>query len=83
MPPDTLQQRSDRFAARVEALAAALRDSGIREDAAARVLSRASTAVLQALALELILEEPRLVAAAPSRRPEPETRLEIGLRLAA
>ncbi len=58
MPDDRLQQRSDRLASRVEALAAALRDSGVSEEASAELISRASAAVLQALSLELLLERP-------------------------
>jgi len=53
-----LQQRSDRLAARVEALAAALRDSGVPDEASAELMSRASAAVLEALSLELLLERP-------------------------
>jgi len=53
-----LQQRSDRLAARVEALAAALRDSGVPDEASVELMSRASAAVLQALSLELLLERP-------------------------
>jgi hypothetical protein len=59
MPGDSLQQRSDRLAARVEALAEALRESGVPEEASAQLLSRASSAVLQALSLEVLLEESR------------------------
>jgi hypothetical protein len=58
MARDGLQQRSDRLAARVEALAAALRDSGVPEATSAELMSRASAAVLQALSLELLLELP-------------------------
>lgn len=42
------------LAARVEALAGALRASGVSEEASAQLLSRASAAVLQALNLELL-----------------------------
>ena len=58
MPRDRLQQCSDRLAARVEALAAALRDSGVPEETSAELMSRASTAALEALSLELLLEPP-------------------------
>jgi hypothetical protein len=51
---DALQQRSDRLAARVEALAAALHASGVPEETSAGLLSHASTAVLDALTLELL-----------------------------
>jgi hypothetical protein len=62
MPGDTLQQRSDRLAARVEALAGALQESGVSEEASANLLAQASSAVLQALSLELLLEQSRPVA---------------------
>jgi hypothetical protein len=62
MSRDRLQQRSDRLAARVEAFAAALRDSGVPEETSAELISRASAAVLQALSLELMLEPPAPVA---------------------
>ena len=58
MPDDQLQRRADRLAARVEALAEALRVSGAPEESSARLLSHASAAVLQALSLELMLESP-------------------------
>jgi ABC-type nitrate/sulfonate/bicarbonate transport system substrate-binding protein len=58
MPDDHLQQRADVLAARVEALAEALRAGGVPDEAAAQLLSRASAAVLQALNLELLLERP-------------------------
>jgi hypothetical protein len=58
MEGDGLQQRSDRLAARVEALAAALRDSGVPEATSTELVSRASAAVLQALSLEVLLERP-------------------------
>jgi len=65
MPHDTLQQRSDRYAARVEALGVALRDSGVPDEACAELMSRASAAVLQALSLEVLLDRP-----APEAEPE-------------
>jgi hypothetical protein len=58
MAGDRLQQRSDRLASRVEALAAALRDCGVPEETSAELISRASVAVLQALSLEVLLEQP-------------------------
>jgi hypothetical protein len=58
MARDQLQQRSDRLAARVEALAAGLRDSGVPEETSAELMSRASAAALEALSLELLLEPP-------------------------
>jgi hypothetical protein len=57
MTDDRLQRRADRLAARVEALAEALRAGGVPEEASAQLLSHASTAVLQALRLELITAE--------------------------
>ena len=57
MTDDRLQRRADRLAARVEALAEALQASGASEEASAQLLSQASTAVLQALRLELLLNE--------------------------
>jgi hypothetical protein len=57
MVEDRLQRRADRLAARVEALAEALRASGVSEEASARLLTHASAAVLQALRLELITAE--------------------------
>lgn len=63
-----LQERSERLAARVEALAVALQESGVSEDVAARLLAHASTAVLHALTLELLVApEP---AAAPPLEPK-------------
>jgi hypothetical protein len=77
MGDDSLQSRADRLAARVEALAAALRASGVPEEASARLLSQASAAVLQALTLELALEQP--TPPGEPRRPD----LELAVRLAA
>jgi hypothetical protein len=57
MADDPLQRRADELAARVEALAAALHDGGVSEEASAQLLARASTAVLQALRLELLVEQ--------------------------
>ena len=56
MTDDRLQRQADRLAARVEALAEALRASGASEEASAQLLSGASAAVLQALRLELLVE---------------------------
>ncbi len=55
MTDDRLQRRADRLAARVEALAEALRASGASEEASAQLLSHTSTAVLQGLRLEVLL----------------------------
>jgi len=58
MTDDRLQRRADCLAACVEALADALQASGASGEASAQLLSQASTAVLQALRLELLLDEP-------------------------
>ena len=58
MTDDRLQRRADGLAARVEALAEALQASGASEEESAQLLSQASTAVLQALRLELLVEQP-------------------------
>jgi hypothetical protein len=63
LPASALQSRADGLAARIDGLATALRESRIPDETAARLLSHASTAVLQALTLELLLEPPALVPA--------------------
>lgn len=63
MTDDPLQRRADGLAARVEALAEALRASGASEEASAQLLSQASAAVLQALRLEVLVERPAGLAA--------------------
>jgi hypothetical protein len=72
MTPGALQDRSDRLASLVEELGAALRDCGIGDDAAARLLGNASAAVLDALTLDLLLAEDAqaTVAAPPAESPE-------------
>jgi hypothetical protein len=55
MPDDRLQRRADLLAARVEALAEALRAGGVPEEASTQLLSNAASAVLQALRLELLV----------------------------
>jgi hypothetical protein len=60
---DDLQRRADGLAARVEALAAALRAGGVSDEASAQILSQASTAALQALRLELSAQQPGRAAA--------------------
>ncbi len=75
----SLQERSDRLAAHVDALAAALHECGAGEEAAARLLAHASTAVLQALTLELLLAP----GGAPSAQPADEPARELSLPLAA
>ena len=62
MTDDRLQRRADGLAARVEALALALKASGAPEEASAELLSQASAAVLQALRLELLVERPPRLA---------------------
>lgn len=71
---DRLQRRADILAARVEALAEALRAAGVQEEASARLLSHASAAVLQALNLELLLERSE-TAIEPPQPPAPDLRL--------
>jgi hypothetical protein len=55
MPDDRLQRSANRLAARVEALAQALRAGGVPAEASAQLLSYASAAVLHALRLELLV----------------------------
>ena len=56
MPDDPLQRRADGLVERVDALAEALRAGGVSEEASAELLSQASSAILQALRLELLGE---------------------------
>jgi hypothetical protein len=56
MPDDPLQRRADGLVERVDALAEALRAGGVSGDASAELLSQASSAILQALRLELLVE---------------------------
>jgi hypothetical protein len=58
MASDRLQSRADALVTRVEALAMALRASGVSEETSTRLLSQASAAVLQALTVELLLDQP-------------------------
>jgi hypothetical protein len=58
MPDDPLQRRADGLVERIDALAEALRAGGVSDEASAELLSQASSAVLQALRLELLLVEP-------------------------
>lgn len=74
-----LQERSERLAARIDALAAALHECGASEEAAARLLGHASTAVLQALTLELLLAPPAI----PAEQPADESARDPSLPLAA
>jgi hypothetical protein len=57
MSPGSLQDRSERLAALVDELGAALRSSGVADDAASRLLENASAAVLDALTLDLMLPD--------------------------
>jgi hypothetical protein len=63
MPDDLLQRRADDLASRVEAFAKALLASGIPEETSVELLSKVSAAVLQALSLELLVEETDWLAA--------------------
>ncbi len=74
MSPAALQDRSERLASLVDELGAALRGSGVADDAAARVLESASAAVLDALTLDLMLPDdpPVRVAAPPLDEPAAE-----------
>jgi hypothetical protein len=68
----SLSERSGLLAARVDALATALQESGVDADAASRLLAAASSAVLQALTLDLLFDpaEPVAPPAAPAVEPE-------------
>lgn len=69
MAPGTLQDRSERLAALVDGLGAALRGSGVADDVAARMLENASAAVLDALTLDLMRAgDPPASVAAPIER---------------
>ncbi|MGH2977904.1 MAG: hypothetical protein ACRDKC_05975 [Gaiellaceae bacterium] len=83
MAEEHSQSRADGLAALVEGLAAALHAAGTEEETAARLLSKASMAVLQVLTLELLLEPPRPAAVTAERVAEPRHAVESGLRLAA
>jgi hypothetical protein len=72
-----LLERSERLAARVDALASALHAGAVAEDAAARLLAHASTAVLQALTLEALLERPEPTVAAPVEEPARESSIPL------
>lgn len=76
--PDALQDRSERLASLIDALGAALRSSGVSEDATSRVLANASTAVLDALTLDLMLpDDVRAPVAAPVDKPTVEPTLPL------
>jgi hypothetical protein len=74
MTDDRLQRRAHALAARVEALAEALRAGGVSEEASSQLLSSASAAVLQALRLELLVEQAEL-ADRPGQAEKAEPRL--------
>jgi hypothetical protein len=57
-----LERRAADLAARVEAFARALQESGVPEEASVELLSSVSAAVLQALSLELLVENGELAA---------------------
>jgi hypothetical protein len=62
----SVQERSERLSARVEALASALRASGADPDAVSRLLGGAASAALQALTLDLLHEPAEPLAAGPA-----------------
>jgi hypothetical protein len=64
-----------RLAARLDALASALRAAGLRPDRTAHLLETAATAAFDALALEALLEPPVDPAAVEPVRAEPPVRL--------
>ena len=66
MDARSLDERSLRLSARVDALADALRDAGVAPDVRARLLETAATAALHALTLDLLLAP---AAAAPAPAP--------------
>ena len=84
MASDPLQSRADALAARIEALAAALRAGGVSDETSERLLSQASAAALQALTLELLLEQADPLDEAYLVPPfEPERRQASRFRVAA
>jgi hypothetical protein len=82
MPASALQTRADRLAARIDGLAAALHESRVPDETAARLLSHASTAALQALTLELLLDPPAPLAASVDE-PEPLPEVAVPVKAAA
>ena len=73
MSPGALQDRSERLASLVDGLGAALRASGVDDDAASRLLENASAAVLDALTLDVMLpDEPPVRDAVPAAPPAAE-----------
>jgi hypothetical protein len=57
MLDDPLQRRAGALASRVEAFAKALDAAGVPEETSMELLSSVSAAVLQALCLELLVDE--------------------------
>ena len=73
MSPAALHDRSERLASLVDGLGAALRASGVADDAASRLLENASAAVLDALTLDVMLpDDPPVRAAVPAAPPAAE-----------
>jgi hypothetical protein len=83
MPATGLQGRADGLAARVEALAGALHESHVPEETTARLLSHASTAAIQALTLELLLEQPERASAAADETAALAARVPVPVEAAA
>lgn len=78
MSPGALQDRAERLASLVDGLGAALRKSGVTDDAASRVLASASAAVLDALTLDVMLaDDSAAVPTAPAEQPEAEPALPL------
>jgi hypothetical protein len=73
----SLLERSERLAARVDALALALQESGVADAAASHLLEAASTAVLQALTLELLLAPTPIAAPAVEAEQPAETEVPL------
>ena len=78
-----MQSRADGLAALVEGLAAALLESRVAEETVARLLSQASTATLQALTLELLLDQPEPRAAAEDEPAALAARVAVPVEAAA
>jgi hypothetical protein len=57
------------LADRMDALAAALRDAGVPQDRAARILASAAEATMHALVLDAVLDENAGLTAEPEHRP--------------
>jgi hypothetical protein len=57
VPDDVLERRACDLASRVEAFAKALHASGVPEETSVELLSNVSAAVLQALSLEVLVDD--------------------------